>query len=94
MEECVAGLCCDLTDLSEVIAVLDMFVDSATPDCPAGCPPGACELPAPQSCCRDASYFDGSADHQGTTLADCCNLNGLYLGDGTTCAASALPTCP
>ncbi len=84
---CVNGLCCDFTDITEVLAVLDAFASAST--CPHRCPPGACELGVPISCCRDGSYFP-----DGTSESDCLSLGGTYLGDNTTCAGSLLPPCP
>ncbi len=93
-QECVNGLCCDLCDISEILQVLDMFADPTTPNCPHACPPGACDLPSPDNCCRDGSYFTGVGQNQGTTETDCFIAGGTYLGHNTTCAASALPMCP
>ncbi len=92
-QNCVNGQCCDLCDISEVIEVLDMFADPTTANCPHTCAPGACELGAPNNCCRDGSYFTGNDDN-GTTQSDCSDLGGTYLGDNTTCAGSMLPICP
>ncbi len=93
-QDCVNGLCCDLTDISEVIEVLDMYSDVTTPNCPNPCTYGACELPLPANCCRDGTYLSGAGDDQGTSQSDCGGLGGTYLGNNTTCAASALPPCP
>ncbi len=92
---CVSGFCCDVCDISEVLEVLDNIEDySLTPTCPHSCPPGACELPAPESCCRDQFYQAPSGNNWGTSESDCFLLNGTYFGDNTTCSMSALPLCP
>ncbi len=90
---CVAGQCCDVCDISEILAKLDAFSGIYT--CPHICPPGACELPAPESCCRDGSYFDVNSNSQlGTAETDCFFLGGTYLGNYSTCLMSGLPSCP
>jgi len=96
-EECVGGLCCDLTELSEVIQVLDVFSDINSPSCPHRCAPGACSYDPPGAapvCCRDIGYFDPNIQTQGTTQSDCGTLpSSTYAGDNTNCA-SAFPGQP
>ncbi len=87
--QCVNGYCCDLEDVSGVLAVLFAYNDPASPQCPHFCDPGACELSGPQSCCRDKYSVSG-----GMSESDCFLRGGSYLGDHTTCAMSALPFCP
>ncbi len=90
---CVAGQCCDVCDISEILAKLDAFAGIYA--CPHVCPPGACEVPAPDNCCRDGSYFDANVNSQGTTETDCFFVGGTYLGNYTTCSVnSGLPLCP
>jgi hypothetical protein len=91
---CVGGLCCGLTDISEVLVLLATY--SGTFNCPHLCAPGACNLPppngGPNGCCRDGSYFPATTNN-GTTESDCVSLFGAWLGTGTTCSG-ALPPCP
>jgi len=91
--QCVNGLCCDLSDLSELVEILDMFTEPTTPRCAHPCTYGACERPAPDNCCRDRDHFTGNFN-LGTTESDCFDLGGVYLGDDSDCSISALPLCP
>ncbi len=114
--QCLAGaqpvtgeaLCCDLVELSEVLALIDMYNNRENNGegtggevCAHWCPPGRCDLtddpntPTPNdACCRDGYIFGGFPFvSQGTSETDCAVLGGTYFGDNTTCAGSALPPC-
>lgn len=69
---CVNGYCCDLTDISEVIAGLDAY--SGISNCPA--PP--CDLGA---CCE---YIHPHCEL--TTQQSCVGRGATWSGPGTTCA--------
>jgi hypothetical protein len=89
------GLCCDLTELQEVLNVLGTI--NNMPNCPSECPHGACDLPLPDNCCMDGSYEFGilaPGDNRGMSRSDCYVRGGFYYGDNSTCAASGLSDCP